>query len=133
MKYLILTGLLIAGLITGAVYNLSYAENASKPRVVMFSAEWCGSCKILKPKLDQALANHPDLQVVVFDMTDEAAKAKSVEQAAAQGLSDIYNAYAPKTGVAVLVNGQGADTGHLTKANSYDEIDAALTKLETGA
>lgn len=105
------------------------SKEASKPTVAVFYADWCGSCKILEPNMKEAMGmmdNADALNVVTFDLTDDATKAKSVEMAAENNLTDLYNAKAPKTGFAVLVGETMDDNVTITKADSVGAIKAKL-------
>lgn len=103
---------------------------SSKPTIAVFYADWCGSCKILEPKMEEAMKqmdNADALNIVKFDLTNAETKAASVTMAAENDLTDLYNARAPKTGFAVLVNND-ENPVTLTKADSVEDIKA---KLET--
>ncbi len=107
------------------------ANDTDKPTIALFHADWCGSCKIMDPKLEEAMSmldNKDALKVVKFDLTDDKTKAKSAAMAAENNLTDLYNAKAPKTGFAVLVNESGENPMTITKADSIEVIKA---KLET--
>ena len=106
------------------------AAESSKPTVAVFYADWCGSCKILEPNMMKAMEMLDDknaLNVVKFDLTDDTTKAKSAAMAGENGLTDLFQAHAPKTGFAALVK-DGKAAVKITKADSVEVIKA---KLET--
>jgi hypothetical protein len=74
-----------------------------------------------------SMDNADALNVVTFDLTDDTTKAKSADMAGANGLTDLYNDLAPKTGMAVLVK-NGKEAVRITKKDSVEVIKA---KLET--
>jgi thiol-disulfide isomerase/thioredoxin len=104
--------------------------NNDKPTIVVFHADWCGSCKILGPKMMEAmeqLESKEALHIVKFDLTDDTTKAKSADMAGENGLTDLYQKLTPKTGFAVLVK-DGQEAVRITKTDSVEVIKA---KLET--
>ena len=36
--------------------------------IVLFSAEWCGPCKIMLPRINNALKNYPDINPIKVDI-----------------------------------------------------------------
>lgn len=105
--------------------------NHGKPTLAIFSARWCGNCQILEPKLMKALDQLQDksvLNVVKFDFTNDASEAKSAGIAGYEGLTDLYNAYVPKTGFVILVDSgdEGQSPVMLTKKDSVEEMRVKL-------
>lgn len=100
-----------------------------KPTLAVFYADWCGSCKILEPKMEEAMASldKDALHIVKFDLTDDVTKAESLKLADKNGLGVLYNKNTPKTGFAILVK-DGQEAVRLTKSDSVEVIKA---KLET--
>ena len=107
-----------------------------KPIVALFYADWCGSCKILEPRMNAAISQLSDseaVKVIKFDLTDDSTKAKSAALAGENSLTDLYNDNAPKTGFAMLVDGNAVDTVTLTKKDSIAEIKAKLEAFITAS
>lgn len=107
--------------------------NSDTPTVALFYADWCGSCKILEPKLEKAkaaLKDKSEIDWVVFDLTNDETKAQSSSLAAAKNLSTLYAEHAPKTGFAMLVKGDrsGAPV-MITKNDSVEEMQEKLNAL----
>ena len=107
--------------------------NPDTPTVALFYADWCGSCKILDPKLEQAKAALKDtkgIDWVVFDLTNDETKATSASLAATKNLSALYADHAPKTGFALLVRGDrsGAPV-MITKNDSVEDMQDKLNAL----
>jgi thiol-disulfide isomerase/thioredoxin len=113
---------------------------AGEPRVygVLFYADWCPKCKVLKPELERArLEDQLDNEDVLFvrlDLTDETTSHQAQLMANALGLEDFYVENEGRTGFMLLIDptsGQAID--RLTKSLSAEEIsariDSALKKL----
>lgn len=106
-----------------------------KPTVVVFYADWCGSCKILDPKLKEAynsLENKDAIEMVILDLTNDETAAKAADLAASYGLSDIYQANSKRTGFAILTNfheEKDADLVKITKTDTVEEIKVKLMAL----
>jgi len=80
----------------------------TKTKAVLIYADWCGSCKILDPKVKaiQASANIPGLDFVTLDFTDKNPD-NFYSQAEAAGVSDAMKTYLAgkiKTGQLLLVD-----------------------------
>lgn len=44
--------------------TISWSDFAGKPTVLAIWAPWCAHCQVELPRLAEALANHPDIQIV---------------------------------------------------------------------
>lgn len=127
LKSLFFMAFALVGLVLPA-HSMEPLNNNDKPTVAVFYADWCGSCKVLEPKMMEAMSaleNKDALNVVKFDLTDKITKAKSATLAGQQGLTDLYNNFAPKTGFAVLVK-DGKETVRITKSDSVETIKEKL-------
>ncbi len=133
-----MAALLMAGVI---LPNLVWAQDnakatteepkVEKPKVVgvLFYADWCGSCKVLDPKLDEVKKQFMD-QPIYFtrvNLTDECTKKQSAMLAEWVGLGEIYREHATKTGFMLLIDPQTKKVlSKLTKAQSEAELKAAM-------
>lgn len=100
----------------------------SQPTLVVFYADWCGSCKILEPKLTEAFnatQGHDKIARVTFDLTDETTSQKTESMADDKGLGDLYRAHQPKTGMAFLV-GTSGESVKITKSDSVEQMKQKL-------
>ena len=101
---------------------------------VIYYAEWCGSCKILLPKIDEAKSSLSeevisDLEFVRFDFTDQSSRNSSKELAQNKNLLPLFESDA-KTGQLKLIDKEtGNVLGIIKKDLSADEIKGALTAI----
>jgi len=103
-------------------------EKEAKPTAVMFFSANCGSCKILDPRMKEALAGFEEgaIDVVVFDFTNKDAIATTTALAEEKGLTNVLQEYGARTGFVALVDKDGniAD-----KINVSNDVEAIKTKL----
>jgi len=122
-------GLFLAGQVASA------AESPAQPERIaaLFYADWCGSCKVLDPKVKEAraeLAEDTKTLFVTFDLTDEATRAQSAMLAEALGLDTVYEAHAPKTGYLLVLD--AAHKSVLHKVTKTDEVATIRSQLGGG-
>ena len=109
------------------------AEKAmdTKTKAVLIYADWCGSCKVLDPKVKkvQSMGTLPGLEFVTLDYTDKNAEAFYV-QADAAGVGAAVKSYLDgtvKTGQLLLVDLDDQKVvGKVTKTLEPTEILTAL-------
>jgi len=77
--------------------------------VVMFRADWCGPCKIVEPKIDQALhgLQDPSIEYVTIDITTPGRSEISAHKAFDRNIVPQYNGWMGVTGFAAIID---ADT-----------------------
>lgn len=130
LKSLFTMAFVMLGLVSVTANAEMPAMADKKPAVAIFYADWCGSCKVLDPKMKEAMGqmeNKDALDVVMFDLTDDTTKAKTADLAASKGLSDVYQEFGPKTGFALLVDPKGHNNPiKITKTDSVEVIKAKL-------
>jgi thiol-disulfide isomerase/thioredoxin len=105
---------------------------AAAPRVIAasFTSAWCSSCRILEPRLAEAMPAFKGaaIEFVEFDFTFGETE-ELAARAAAQGLTRLYDANKGATGFTVLVDarsGEIIDT--LTMNFSVADIKGALKR-----
>ena len=111
----------------------SQAQDIEKPEVyvVKFYADWCKSCKIMKPAFDEFLDGIADKPVlhVHLDLTNEQTRQKAAYMMSGLGLGKVFEAHAPKTGYALLVDGTTQEVfAKLTKEMDTKAMQAELAK-----
>ena len=137
-QYMALPMLLVVSMIMIATgFAETKEEKAETPKVIglLFYADWCGSCKVLDPKIEaikKDFAKDPVLFTRV-DLTDDFTKGQSKLFANWVGLADIFAEHGKKTGFMLLIDSaEKKILSKLTKTQSEDElrdeIKAALEK-----
>ncbi|MEW6213288.1 MAG: thioredoxin family protein [Acidobacteriota bacterium] len=139
-RRLIAIGLMV--ILFGAAGPLSAQDQQKDQKIeqpgllaVLFYADWCNSCKILEPKLNQVKREFQDKSVLFtrFDLTDDFTKDQSAHFAALIGLENFYRESEGKTGFMLLIDGQSKKLlGKITKEKSPDEIRTMLTHALKG-
>ena len=125
------------GVAAFAAYGRSGATNGEyvypeRPQLIAatFSSAWCTSCKILEPRLEDVAPDFADAPVkfVKLDFTF-GQRGAIEEQAAAEGLSDIYPRFKGATGFTLLVDAEtGEIVDSLTIKHSRDAMRAAIAQ-----
>ena len=120
---------------SSAIGGSDYAASDVRTKAVLVYADWCGSCKILEPKLKMvrtALGEHnkmPGLEFVTIDYTDKN-KEDLFAQADAVGVGKAVRNYlggTVSTGVLLLVDlDDERVVGTVTKDFGNLEIKSAL-------
>ena len=97
---------------------------------VAFHSDNCGSCKILGPRMKEAMQaiNMGKVKVVKFDFTSKETIATTKTVAKAQGVDHVLQQYGAKTGFVVLLNGEGKEVGKLKVDDNTADIAAKLVK-----
>lgn len=104
--------ILRASLISAMTFMASgaaFANSSTDMYVVMFRADWCGPCKIVEPKLDQALKglNDSAIEYVTIDITTPSRSESSAHRAFDRDIVPHYNGWMGVTGFAAIID---ADT-----------------------
>lgn len=105
-----------------------------RPKLVLIRADWCGVCHEVEPGIITGYAAYEDkVDLVVLDVTDARAIAKSSEIARREGVSEFFDEFAGRTptlGVftrpeqARLVRGPIGDPGLVKR-----ELEAAVERM----
>lgn len=123
---LAITAIALIGLIGTPIFS---AQAADKTNLVLFYSDYCGQCKILEPKLKEAL-NDVDkgaITFIKFDYTDRDRIMASKDVAAENGLTELQKKYGAKTGFAILTDSDGHELGQLSASDSVEELYKKIT------
>ena len=107
------------------------AKEELKPAAVMFFSANCGSCKVLDPRMKEALAHihNEALDVIVFDFTNRAAITQTKALAEEKALTNVLNEYGARTGFVALVDEKGRIIDEINVGHDVDAIKAKLKAL----
>lgn len=126
--------MMLVGLV--ALLGFAQASNATsakakQPMAVLIAADWCGNCKLLEPKLQEASRDFEDkIQFVSFDVTDEKAWFKSKQEAYVLGVPKLLNGKLA-VGWVALFDRNGNQVGKLMQDMSVQDMHKALQALAT--
>lgn len=106
--------LTLAATLMGTIFAVTATQATAlgaKPDmyVVMFSASWCGPCKIVEPKIKQALNNlgDPSIEYIDIDVSTAALSEAGAHKAFDRKIVPQYNSWLGVTGFAAIID---ADT-----------------------
>ena len=107
------------------------AKEVLKPAAVMFFSANCGSCKILDPRMKEALSdiNNNALDLVVFDFTNRDTISQTKILAEEKALTSVLNEYGARTGFVALVDEKGRIIDEINVGHDVDAIKAKLKTL----
>lgn len=106
---------------TGAEYTF---QGAPEVVAATFSSAWCSSCKILEPRLADVIPDFKDKPVKFVKLDFTLGQRDEIEdQAAAEGLEDIYPRFKGATGFTLLVD---ADTGEIIDMLTINHSKSAM-------
>jgi len=111
--------------------TIENAVDQPKLIVVAFHADWCPPCKVLGPKLTDALGEFTDKPVLFtkLDLTNDDTKYKSSLLASALGVYDVTST-TQGTGFALVLDAETKEVkAKLTKKHSAEEMAEVITKL----
>ncbi len=104
-------------------------KDVKKLDVIVFYSDTCGSCKILEPKMMDAMAvlNNDSFNVVKFDFSNKQTIETTRKLAKDNDVDATLQEYGAKTGFVVLLDNDGNEIEKLTVKDSAADIAAKLT------
>lgn len=113
----------------GVVVSAQAADPAKQPMAVLFNAEWCLNCKLMRPLLEPLQAEYADrVDFIVLDYTTDEARSEGESLARERGFYPIVQANRA-TGWVALLHPDGSPAGRLTVAMDDAELRSALDSL----
>ncbi len=114
----------------------------AKPQVVaaIFYADWCSKCKQMGPGMMKTMENlkgDSSVKFIKFDLTNDKTKAASAKLAAANGLTQVWEAN-QSTGQVLLVKGTqrtkvlGTLVSTQSQPSMENKVKKAVMMVETG-
>jgi thiol-disulfide isomerase/thioredoxin len=111
------------------------AASSGKPYVVKIHAQWCAVCMVTKDvwsQIQDAYANRVNL--LVFDVTNEATTDASRAEARRLGLEQFFDEYSGGTGTIVVLDGRTrAVTASISGSRDFAEYRAVVDATLGGA
>ena len=104
-------------------------EVATTPMVVKIHADWCGTCTRLEPTfeaLEQEVGS--GARIVVLDVTDKEAVARSAAEAERLGIQGFFDSYKGKTGTVGVLTADGKPVSVMKGELDVSKYVAALEK-----
>ena len=135
MKKILLIVLLATGL--SGFYKTAPANtdgDASQLYVIKIHADWCGTCKILEPKLaevEKELSQEP-VRFIILDVTDETNTEQSQDIAAELGIKEVFfrdNKSIQKAGTVAIFDPETKEI--IAKLTKNDDIAEMIRKINS--
>lgn len=97
--------------------------------LVVFYSDTCGSCKIMEPKMMEAMnvINKESFNMVKFDFSNAETIEATRSLAAENNVDSTLQKYGAKTGFAVLVDSEGNELAKITKDDDAATIANKIT------
>ncbi len=104
------------------------AEQAVAIKAVAFHSDSCGSCKVIGPRIVEALEiiNPNKVEMIKFDFTNKQTIEETKSLAAAKNVNPILQKYGARTGWIALVDANGAVVDQIKVDHDTGEMAAKL-------
>jgi thiol-disulfide isomerase/thioredoxin len=109
-------------------------EAAAKPVIAKIHADWCGTCTQLNPtmvELEKRVGG--EAIVVILDVTDKDAVARSAAEADRLGIRKFFDSYKSKTGTVGIIDTNGKIVQIYKGELDVDKYVSALERAEKEA
>jgi thiol-disulfide isomerase/thioredoxin len=121
--------IVLLALVVGAA--AAPAEESTTPMIVKIHADWCGTCAKLEPTI-QELQKHVggEARIVILDVTDKAAVARSIAEAERLGIGAFFDRYKGTTGTVGVLDADGNPIRVMKGELDLDPYLAALAEAK---
>ena len=110
-------------------FSATQAEETVTPKLygVLFYADWCSSCAILEPSVEEAKTignfSPEDIQFIKFDLSNAETNKEAISVADTYGLSNLLGSNLGRTGYMAIVSSDEVDVlSRITKKYGAEEI-----------
>ncbi len=115
----------------GADHHEKSTMAHGKPMIVKIHADWCGTCTRLEATFDELEKQiGADARIVVLDVTDKAAVARSAAEADRLGIREFFVSYKSKTGSVGVIDACGNTVSVMRGELDASKYVAALSKAK---
>lgn len=124
----ILAAFLAPNFLRGNWETAAEAQVEERPRLVaaLFRSSWCGSCRIIEPRIEDVRENYQDaaMEFIRFDFT--LGRRESLRETAVEaGIADLYDQLEGRTGFLVLMDRETGQVFEIITTNYNRENIAA--------
>ena len=115
--------------------NKEMAEKSATPvTAIAFHSDNCGSCKILGPRMKEAMkaVNTDKVNVIKFDFTNKETIAATKTLASEKGVDNVLQQYGAKTGFVILLDKDGNEVDKLKVDDNTADIATKIVKAIVG-
>jgi thiol-disulfide isomerase/thioredoxin len=105
-------------------------DKTAPVKAIVFYSVNCGSCKILEPRMEEAMKaiNTDKVEVVNFDFSSKETIAATKTLAAKKGVDAVLQEYGAKTGFVVILDKNGNEVNKLKVDDTSADIAAKVVK-----
>lgn len=114
----------------GAMHKDEAMHDSAAVKAVVFYSDNCGSCKILEPRMIEAMKaiNADKVDVVKFDFSTKETISATKAMATEKGVDAVLQKYGAKTGFVVLLDKEGNEVNKLKVDDDAADIAAKVVK-----